>query len=255
MRILIAFIGHMRSFPKTQRDISENLISPLGADVALFTRATNGFAPQDGVSKFHKSNDSVAMFRDSFSPVLVESLPSRRLPCGFINARADVRRWADERDAGLGLIGMGWRRSSVQSVLGMFELMSHASKRISSIASKYDVIIRARPDLEFKSPIDPQPIHGLRAGGKKILHPPFCNVLCNGGMNDQFFAGRPDDMIPLMGISTNIPLYAKQNISIQPEVMLGHHLRQLGLHSEPMPVDYIIRRASGKKIDQRGARD
>lgn len=155
----------------------------------------------------------------------------------------------------MGLTGMGWWRSSIQSVLGMFELMSHASRRLHQHSSRYDIIIRARPDLEFKSPIDHSALVRLMNEKKTILRPPFCNILGGGGMNDQFFAGAPADILPLMDISGMLPTYAAQNVSIQPEVTLGHHLRQLGLRAEDMPVDYIIRRVSGKKVDQRGAKD
>ena len=235
--------------------ITDNLIGPLGADTALFTRPTVGFAGSDGVRKMGRSDEDIASFQEHLKPIVVESLPCRRLPCGFVNAGRDVRRWSDERDMRMGLVGLGWWRSSMQSVLGMFELMSYASRKLSQHASRYDIIIRARPDLEFKSPINPAPLHDLKPGDKVILKPPFCNIACAGGMNDQFFVGRPESILPLMDISGRLPSYAAQNISIQPEVMLGHHMRQLGLRAENIPVDYIIRRASGKKVDQRRAKD
>lgn len=255
MKILVVFVGHMRSFTKIRGYIADNLIGPLGADTALFTRPAVGFARQDGPRKTHRSDDEIASFREHFKPIAVESLPCRRLPCQFMNAGKDVRRWADDRNMRLGLAGFGWWRCSIQSVLGMFELISYASRKLSQHASEYDVIIRARPDLEFQSPINPDPLHALKPGDKTILKPPFCNITCAGGMNDQFFAGRPESILPLMDISGLLPAYAAQNISIQPEVMLGHHLRQLGLRAEHIPVDYIIRRASGKKVDQRQAKD
>lgn len=255
MKILVAFVGHMRSFMQTKDHIADNLIGPLGADTALFTRTTVGFATSDGPRKMNRPDKEIASFREHFKPIVAESLPCRHLPCGFVNAGKDVRRWADDRDIGMKLGGLGWWRSSMQSVLNMFELMSYASRHISKYASRYDIIIRTRPDLEFKSAVDPGPIHALKNRDKVILKPPFCNIGCVGGMNDQFFAGKPESILPLMNISSRLPAYAAQNVSIQPEVMLGHHLRQLGLKAEDIPVDYIIRRASGKKTDQRGAKD
>lgn len=254
MKTLIVFVGHMRSFAITKPHLIEKLISPLSADVALFTRPTVGFAGYDGLKKSDKSDGAVADFVQELRPVIVESLLPRRIPCGFLS-KPEVRRWADERDVRMGLVGMGWWKSSLQSVLGMFELMTHASRRVAQVASRYDMIIRCRPDLEFKSPVDPESFRALASDQKTVGKPDFCNIRGGGGMNDQFFAGAPTCVLPLMDISPSIQRYAAKGVSIQPEVMLGHHLRSVGLVARDIPCDYIIRRVSGKKVDQRRAKD
>jgi len=254
MKILVIFVGHMRSFSMTKRHLHENLVQPLQADTALFTRPTVGFTVSDGIHRSQASGQSIREFSEAFNPVMVEMMPIKRIQCSFLSS-SESRRWADERDMRMGIVGQGWWRSSIQSVLGMFELLSYASRRACQISSRYDMIIRCRPDLEFKSPVIPSEIYGIHQKGRCIGKPSFCNIGSGGGINDQFFAGRPEHVLPLMDIYKCLPKYSSQGVSIQPEVMLGHHLRALGLTGVDISADYIIRRGSGKKVDQRKAKD
>jgi hypothetical protein len=238
----------------TKGYLQDNLVGPLAADAALFTRSTLGFAGSDGGKRLDRPDAAVKEFKKAFSPIMVETIPTRRVPCGFLSSPG-ARKWADDRDVRMGLIGLGWWRSSVQSVLGMFDLLTYSSRKVHQHASAYDLIVRCRPDLEFKSPINRDRLYSLASGRPVIGKPDFCNIRGSGGMNDQFFAGRPENILPLMDISNCLPKYSAQGISIQPEVMLGHHLRSLELESVDIPADYIIRRGSGKKVDQRRAKD
>jgi hypothetical protein len=245
-KLLVVFVGHMRSFAKVADSLNDNLVSLTQADCALVTRTCRGYARHDGEHQGQNANPLIAMFENRFRPKISRSFPMRKLPDNYIKSNPHACSWAFARDRGKHLTNVSHLRSSIQGALGMFELLKLASDSIRDIARNYDLIMRCRPDVMLKSPFPVEGLHVSMENPNVIVGPDYCNLEHAGGINDQIFCGRPEAMLDLMSIYDRLPKYIADGQVMHPEPILGHHLRCLGLSKMDLPINYKLKRDQEK---------
>lgn len=245
-KLLVVFVGHMRSFHKVADSLRDNLISPAQADCALFTRTSRGYARHDGDHQYQNASHLVSMFENRFHPKISRSFPMRKLPDEYIKSKPHACSWAFARDGGQHLSNVSHFRSSIQGVLGMFELFKLAADSVRGFAKDYDLIMRCRPDVMLKSAFPLGELQRSMENPKMIVGPDYCNLEHAGGINDQIFCGRPEAILELMSIYDRLPQYIEEGHVLHPEPILGHHMRCIGLSKTNIPIHYKLKRDQEK---------
>lgn len=98
---------------------------------------------------------------------------------------------------------------------------------------KYDVVIRARFDLEINGVLPIIQREGITIPvGQDWLD----------GINDQLAWGDPESMFWYLDMIKHIEEYSDLGIATHPETMLKHHLNVKGIAIDRVPVNYIIKR-------------
>jgi hypothetical protein len=99
--------------------------------------------------------------------------------------------------------------------------------------SNYDIIIRARFDIQINEILPIIPNSGITIpAGQDWL----------GGLNDQLAWGDPQSMFWYLSLLRHIETYTKEGILVHPETMLKHHLDVKTIPVHRVPLNYAIMR-------------
>jgi hypothetical protein len=104
---------------------------------------------------------------------------------------------------------------------------------------KFDIVIKLRTDLLFKSPYDVK-----RGLGKVCV--PFVGNCYRGAMNDMFAVGGHDQMITYLSLFDSVVGYLnRRETTFRPEWFIRHHLVKNGVLVSEDQINYGIVRCNG----------
>lgn len=232
MKVALLFSGHLRSFQKCLPFMQENLLNTLEPDCFMFTWT------QMGINKFidvHLTTSNIypmlGLINSVLKPKAMESQKQQ-----VLNADRYKAKLIDKR--------------SPSGVLTMFYSIFKANEIFKKYCKdnncEYDVVIRLRPDLKFKSPITKEHLSVIN-DNNSIYIPSFGNY---SGINDQFAIGTPEAMDKYSKTFINFDRLTNQT-EFLPESLLKQNCINERLEINQVDfIKYSILRVNGEEIVQ-----
>lgn len=228
MKIALCISGHLRKFEETHPTLYFHLLKNHDCDIFVHTWDKLGYACQfktDNIldSTNHKLEDIERVYRPK--KLIVES-------SSFID---DLKRQADVYAPHLSNCPKhaGHMASMFYKIYACNELRKNYELETGT---KYDLVIRCRPDLLFNNEII-IPQHDIQ---NKILMP---RASSNADWyNDQFAIANPEDMDLYASAYFDLPAYFKQKLEYYPEKFLRWSLDKKQLQAEWWNIYFTILR-------------
>lgn len=228
MRVALCLSGHLRSYELTSESIQEFIIQPLSADVFIHTWDTVGISPHiDAATVRLKTKNVLKRVNSLLTPrqIIVE-------PINRIYGEKYRPFLTDKR--------------SPVNITNMFYKIYKANELCNNYPVKYDLVIRARPDLMFSSPINMQDISQAITENCVFL-PNFGHF---SGYNDQFAFGGTNAMKIYSNCYNELDRWAP-TVSFVPETLLKKHLTENNVDVRFTSIYYQLVRANGDVFDSK----
>lgn len=228
MQVAVCISGHLRSFELTWKSLQKFIISPLKADVFIHTWNMVGHSPHiDAETIYLKTNSVLNKIMSYYNPkqIIIE-------PLNKVQGEEFRQYLIDERNP----VG----------VTNMFYKIYKADQLRQNYHSKYDLVIRVRPDLMFNSPINMQ--HVTEAIKENCLFLPSFGHFT--GFNDQFAFGSSEAMSFYSNCYNELSKLAPKTPFV-PERLLKTYLLDNKISIKFTPIDYNLIRANGTIFDNK----
>ncbi|MCZ2224453.1 MAG: methyltransferase domain-containing protein [Chitinophagales bacterium] len=240
LKVAICISGHLRTFDKTYNSFLSNVIIPSQEKVArlntfISTWETIGTHGSKGNSDDHLSNiktiDKKYEIEKILNPVDLHIDQYYEYEEFLQKFRKDINN------------------HHVDTYVAMFYNMYNLKKMIEKYENenniKYDLIIRTRSDLLFRSKVN------FCDFQKDYVYSPTIGRYFQNGMNDQFAIGNNENMKIYFNIFEKLAEYIKTRRDLpRPEHLIRHHLFSNGVPLKNFQVNYAILRANGFATEQ-----
>lgn len=231
MRVALCLSGHLRSYEDTYNFYRNYIIDPLKADVFIHTWDKIGLSPGIDVNLMHVKTESVKNKIEScFNPVSMIIEPI------IIGAGEKYRKFLVDPRCPNGVTNMFYKIYKADQLRQEFE---------TSQNFKYDVVIRARPDLHFSSGINQNDLE-FACKNEVVFLPDFGHY---DGLNDQFAFGSNQAMTNYANCFNSLDAIADK--PFKPEPLLKKYLLLNNIPLKFSVINYTIRRGNGENFDNR----
>lgn len=231
MKIAFCLSGHLRSYQQTFGALYKHILQPLNPDVFIHTWDFIGVSPH--IDLHFKKIPTISKRKE------IENIYK---PKAFLVEKLNLH--LGERYRSLVV-----DKRSPNAIVNMFYKIYQADllrQRFELIHGKYDIVIRARADLLFEKPIDPDDLAKASENGHIYL--PNCGHF--DGLNDQFAFGNSEAMKEYSSCYMEISNIAK-DIPFRPEVLMKEHLVKKKISLDFIEIPYTIKRINGDIFDNR----
>lgn len=245
MKTALCLSGHLRSFRHTFQSLKNNIIDPLNCDVFIHTwdviGAPTGKNPGDIKNENFKTINCLQDIYGMFNPKYMSIEEQQDKLDLFINQTNDIKVPADEQQYIMKHIGL---HISMFYSIFMSNNLRKDYEQENNI--EYDLIVRCRPDLFFKTILD----FSMFADKNKLYVPDIATYVSNG-INDQVAISSPSTMDTYCDIYHCIANYYRHRVcTARPEVMIKYHLDKNNIKTESKNIDYDLYRLDGSILKQ-----
>lgn len=227
MKVALCFSGHLRTYEQTAESIRKYLIDPLDCDVFIHTWNKIGFMRYDGDTSQKNTKDEMALIKELLHPKKI-----------FIEETGSIK-WDGTKYKERSI-----SREDPANVLGMFYKVKKANDLRKEYEKEqgfsYDLVIRARTDLFFSSPIAQYELEN-----PEFLWIPHFDSW--GGTNDQFAFSNGPNMDVYSSLYDYIDEYWNEGVVFHPETLLDRHIEKNNLTMGPSEITFKIIRPTNIK--------
>lgn len=226
MKVAICLSGHFRNYELTSNSLMEYVVKPLNADVFIHTWDKLGYHnnfkpdslhlivsqfPTDKITKIYQPK-KIVVESDTIIQKLVDE------------SKVYAPHLSNEPKSPGHIASMYYKIMMCNLIRKNYEFETK---------SKYDCVIRCRPDMLFQSKIEK---HNLINMDK--IHIPLVNSF--NGVNDQFAYSSGQNMDVYSELLYSIPTYFKSKREYYPEKILKWYLGIVGLTIAPINLKYKL---------------
>ena len=202
MRVAVLLSGQMRTFdePALLQHYFEHLFEPLNADIFVSTWTQRGYSYNHGAGALDRQDDIItntmleAAYKDRLKAVEIESLSE------FEATLSDEYR--EIYTTGFEWSGMKIKGTSVPQFYKMWQVNQLKRSYEQQHNFTYDLVIRARPDLDMVAPLDPRYMTDLDTS---LYHINCPGTFWNYRVYDIFFYSSSKNMDIMATAYYNIP--------------------------------------------------
>jgi len=226
MKVAICLSGHFRNYELTYSSFMNYIAKPLKADVFIHTWNKlgyyNGFRPDS--QHLIQSNLDIDKIKNLYMPkkIVVES--EDIIQQFILDSKIYAPHLANEPKSPGHMASMYYKIMVCNQVRKDYEKETN---------TKYDCVIRCRPDLQFSNGIQPQNLINL----EKISIP---TIQSFNGLNDQFALSSGQNMDVYSDLYHSIPTYFKSKREFYPEALLKWYLSITGVGVIPINLKYQL---------------
>lgn len=260
MKVAAIFCGHIRSWKHCHSLFVRHIQSHVPLNIAAATYSTIGYNVHDGRGWSESASETIERFKQvcKTSHVLVSESHRDFVP--WASGHDAAFRWADQHDRVKSVhlkMPHNHAARAINGAVGMFDCWKRGVDALHALESqhgKHDICMRTRFDTKFiETPKWDEIMSHVDEGS--LVAPHFCNFHRDGGCNDQFFLAKRDVWIQAMMIADHLERYVTQaGVTLHPETIFGHHLKDCGIKVVHMPIHFVLLRTSGKQHDLRRAK-
>jgi len=217
MKVALCLSGHMRKYKETAPSIINNIINPTGADVFIYTSETLGYHNQFRADAQHLINDKTQYHLNEinklFRPKKIEIQPDSYMETFYEEIKTYLPHLVGDPNVPKSPAHMAAQYYKIWYCNDMRKYYERDT------GVRYDIVIRARPDLFFTTPITQE---NLIQAKTKLSVPSIENY---AGINDQFALGNPHMMDFYSMMYHSLPRYFRDNNPYIPEMFVAWYLR------------------------------
>jgi hypothetical protein len=144
------------------------------------------------------------------------------------------------------------RTGTALPLLLMHRSWSKANQLMIDSRKQFDIVVRTRLDIKFFSPVaDLAQFNVVNC----IYVPDFHNFPMvqpqHGGVNDRFAFGNMSNITLYTNLAKRTQFYQQRGHVFHAESTLSHHLREMGVRVERVPIRFTRVRDTGEELDNR----
>jgi len=214
MKVALCLSGQIRTFKECYPNIKRNILDHYNPVVFISTEDGNEYHGSFGKGV---NSHSIEEIKELLKPAVIN----------IVNDNTHIKVDNGKLDS---------NRVESCNVDRFAKDLSHrsiVSKSCQAYNENFDIVIRARLDLDIRSilPIVIQNGISIPTGQDWL-----------DGINDQLAWGDPESMFWYMDLINHVLVYVDQGLRTHPEQMLRHHLATKSININRVPVDYGIKR-------------
>lgn len=245
MKVALCLSGHLRTFQYTYKSLKDNIINQLNCDVFIHTWDVIGAPtkknPGDIANNSKQTIDYLDDIYRMLDPKFMSIEDQKDKLDELIKQTNDITVPPQEQQYIMQHIGL---HVSMFYSINMSNNLRKEYEQDNNI--KYDLVIRCRPDLFFRTKLDFDMFNDLNK-----IYVPDIATYAEGGINDQVAIGTSTIIDQYCDIYHHISDYYRSNICVaRPEVMIKHHLDKCKIIVESKNIDYDLYRLDGSILRQ-----